>query len=50
MPYPDACPKPYPNLNPNPKANPKLPLTASAYNRFPKHKCFKEQVKKRILM
>ena len=38
-PSPNPYPKPYPNPhpNPNPNTNPKLPLTASASNRFPKH-------------
>ena len=30
-------PNAYPNPNPYPNTNPKLPLTASASNRFPKH-------------
>ena len=30
-------PKPYPNPHPHTNTNPKLPLTASASNRFPKH-------------
>ena len=36
-PSPNPYPKPYPNPHPNPNPNPKLPLTASASNRFPKH-------------
>ena len=36
-PSPIPYPKPYPNPHTNPNPNPKLPLTASASNRFPKH-------------
>ena len=36
-PYPKLSPNPNTNPNTNPNPNPKLPLTASASNRFPKH-------------
>ena len=37
IPYPNPSPNLYPKPYPNPNPNPKLPLNASASNRFPTH-------------